>query len=120
MAMRLSVCARERFRPRLNPAVLAAWLTCMAAAPAQEPKPLGAWFGGYERLTFDDEIAWDNGAYVVTHYADAEFYTPFRVADLNRYSAVFLGRFGGKTLTKDEQAALQRWVATGGSLLLSG
>src|SRR5262249_27359807 len=78
-----------------------------------------AWFGGYERLTFDDEIAWGDGAYVVSHYSDAEFYTPFRVADLGRYSSVFIGRGGGRTLTKDDQLTLQKWVAQGGKLLLS-
>ncbi len=100
--------------------VVAGLVFLTPAATAQERKPLGAWFGGYERLTFDDEIAWGNGAYIVSHYADAEFYTPFRVADLDRYSAVFLGRGGGRMLTKDEQSALQKWVAQGGSLLLSG
>src|SRR5262245_33114583 len=96
-------------------------LACLVLpAAAGEPKPLGAWFGGYERLTFDDEVAWPGGAYVVSHYADEEFYTPFRVADLGRYSAVLLGRLGGKALTKDEQEALRKWVADGGVLLLSG
>ncbi|HJT76144.1 MAG TPA: hypothetical protein VJ739_02990, partial [Gemmataceae bacterium] len=87
-----------------------------AAGPARtdELKPLGAWFGGYERLTFDDEIAWPGGAYVVSHYADAEFYTPFRTADLGRYSAVLLGNGGGRRLDQEDQAALERWVAAGG------
>ena len=49
---------------------------------ADEPKPLGAWFAGYERLTFDDEIAWGSGRYLTSHYA-SEFYTPFRVEDLS-------------------------------------
>jgi hypothetical protein len=102
-------------------AALLVTLPCLTrTATGQELKPLGAWFGGYERLTFDDEIAWGDGAYVVSHYSDAEFYTPFRVADLDRYSAVFIGRGGGKALTKDEQSALQKWVAKGGSLILSG
>ena len=39
---------------------------------------------------------------------------------IDRYSAVFAGRGGGRMLTKDEQSALQKWVAQGGSLLLSG
>jgi hypothetical protein len=39
--------------------ILAAWLGCvLAPIQAQNTKPLGAWFGGYEKLTFDDELAW--------------------------------------------------------------
>ena len=89
-------------------------------APAQELKPLGAWFSGYERLTFDDEIAWGHAAYAVSHYADAEFYTPFRTVDLPQYSAVFFGQRGGRALAKDEQSTLQKWVEAGGHLVLSG
>lgn len=92
----------------------------VAPAHADEPKPLGAWFSGYEKLTFDDEIAWGAGAYAVSHYNSAEFYTPFRTADLGHYSAVFFGRFGGRALDKLEQSALERWVAGGGHLILSG
>src|SRR5262245_30628085 len=102
-------------------AALLVWLVCQpSAATAQELKPLGAWFGGYERLTFDDEVAWGSGAYAVSYYADSEFYTPFRVADLERYSAVFFGRLGSRALSVEEQTALQKWVAAGGVLTLSG
>src|SRR5262249_13844937 len=56
----------------------------------------------------------------VSYYADSEFYTPFRVADLERYSAVFFGRLGSRALSVEEQTALQKWVAAGGVLTLSG
>lgn len=118
--MQRNLAPPAKLKTPLSLGVLA-FLACLApTATAQDPRPLGAWFGGYERLTFDDEVAWPGGAYVVSHYADAEFYTPFRVADLGRYSAVLLGRSGGKALPKDEQETLRKWVADGGALLLSG
>src|SRR5262249_20814897 len=97
------------------------WLLTSALSPvrAAEHKPLAAWFVGYERLTFDDEIAWGSGRYVVSHYNN-EFHTPFRTADLGKFSAVYFGRFAGKLLTLADQQALESWVAAGGILLFSG
>src|SRR5437660_5900399 len=90
------------------------WLVlCAGPAVAQIPRPLGAWFAGYEKLTFDDEIAWDSGAYLVSHYASS-FYTPFRVEDLGNYSAVLIGSHAGRALEPREQATLEHWVARRG------
>jgi len=42
--------------------VLGPWLAVAAPAGSEELNPLGAWFGGYERLSFDDELAWPGAA----------------------------------------------------------
>src|SRR5205807_9173532 len=96
------------------------WLVlCACPVLAQASRPLGAWFAGYEKLTFDDEIAWDSGACLVSHYASS-FYTPFRVEDLGNYSAVLIGSHARRALEPLEQATLERWVARGGHLLIAG
>ena len=37
-------------------------------------RPLIAWFGGYQKLTFDDEIAWPLDLNAESHYAGPVYY----------------------------------------------
>lgn len=98
---------------------LAALALCGAGwARGAGPRPLGAWFAGYDRLTFDGEISWVGDHYLVSWYG-SQFHNPFRTADLPRYSAVFFGS-ASNALVAHEQKALGEWVAAGGNLLVSG
>lgn len=77
-------------------------------------KPMGAWFSCYERFVLDDEFIWTTGAYIETHYY---------LIDLKRlpeYSAVLIGNGSGKKLSPEDDAVLERWVAEGGALILTG
>jgi hypothetical protein len=88
-------------------------------AGAQSPKPLGAWFALYDKLTFDNEFAWNSDRYVVTHY-DGSVYEPFQIESLKSCSAVYLGPgVCRRKLSPSEIAALEGWVADGGALLMS-
>ena len=44
------------------------------AVPAANLQPLGAWFGGYQILAFNDEIAWPLDLYADAHYASPKYY----------------------------------------------
>ena len=101
---------------------IACWFTLtlatLPAVRAQDAKPLGAWFGDYQKLIFDDEFVWGSDAYVVTHYANSN-YPPFSVKDLEKYSGVLIGPAAGRALSPAERASLQRWVRQGGRLIVS-
>ncbi len=84
------------------------------AAPTDTPKPMGAWFGLYQKLTFDDEIVWPTGAWIETHYYK---FNPQRIS---QYGSILIGPGAGTRLTPEATAALQEWVANGGTLILSG
>lgn len=87
---------------------------------AREPrKPLGAWFGEYELLTFNDKIVWPLDLYADTHYAIPVYYQSVPGL-LDRHSALLVGNNGSSALTKAEIAGLQAWVAGGGVLVLTG
>jgi hypothetical protein len=75
---------------------------------------MGAWFGSDEKLIIDDEIVWPLGATIETHYHAVD------LQQLPKYSAVLIAHGGGKKLSDEETATLEQWVASGGTLIVSG
>ncbi len=102
---------------------LTAWVVCAAcAAPgwSQEMrKPLAAWFGGYETITFNDEIVWPLRLVADVNYGSKPIY-PVEPGALNRASAILVGEGSAAAFPKEEVDGLKEWVQNGGILILSG
>jgi hypothetical protein len=84
-----------------------------AIVPSASAGPMAAWFGGYEKYVIDDEFAPQSGACIDTHWP------PVDLSRLSQYSSILIGNRGGRTLTAEENAALEKWVAAGGTLIFT-
>ena len=103
-------------------AISVVWVLCLilatAAAPAPaapaEPRPMGAWFYQYQVITLSNEVVWPLDLYADVRYSFVDF------AKLDRYSAVLVGNGSAKPMTAEQAGKLERWVAGGGLLVITG
>ena len=103
----------KRFGILLLVGALAPWV-----AAQDVRKPMGAWFDGYEILTFEAELAWALDLNADAHYAGPVYWQPDQNL-FQRYSVIMLGRGGSRALTSEQVAGLGAWVADGGVLVLA-
>jgi hypothetical protein len=83
-------------------------------------KPLGAWFGDYGNLTFNDEVVWPMDLYAAVRMSGKE-YSPQDPHFFQRYSVIMVGLKGSEVFSRcGYTAGLEKWVHQGGILILTG
>ncbi len=94
--------------------------SCRSTAPTPSAsslgKPMLACFSGYEKLLIDNEFIWQTGAYIDTRFSGDQ---PIDVGQLPEFSALLIGNAAGRALTAEDHAAIEKWVAAGGTLILA-
>jgi len=108
--------ARLRFVLSCLAIGLVAGVVAVEARDKSLRKPLTAYFEGYAKLIIDDEFIGPTGAYIDTHYSGDGL---ANLSRLDNFSALLIGNRAGRLLTAEENAALEKWVAGGGTLIFS-